>query len=47
VKAAVAEPAELEQLLGKIRTVANVSTRTTIILSTSFEDRQVSIPEEN
>ena len=47
VKVAVAEPAELEQLLGKIRTVANVSTRTTIILSTPFEDRQVSIPEEN
>jgi Lrp/AsnC family transcriptional regulator, leucine-responsive regulatory protein len=34
-------PAELEALLGKIRTVANVSTRTTIVLSTYYENRPV------
>ena len=46
-KVAVAEPTELENLLGRIRTTANVSTRTTIILSTPFEGRQAEIPEEN
>ena len=46
-KVAVAEPSELENLLGRIRSVANVSTRTTIILSTPFEGRQAEIPEEN
>jgi Lrp/AsnC family leucine-responsive transcriptional regulator len=46
VKVAVAEPVQLEELLGRIRTLANVSTRTTIILSTPFEGRQANIPEE-
>lgn len=46
VKVAVAEPTELEELLGRIRVLANVSTRTTIILSTPFEGRQARIPEE-
>ncbi|MDE2592434.1 MAG: Lrp/AsnC family transcriptional regulator [Actinomycetales bacterium] len=47
VKVAVSEPTELEELLGRIRLAANVSTRTTIILSTPFEGRQALIPEEN
>jgi Lrp/AsnC family leucine-responsive transcriptional regulator len=34
-------PAELEALLARIRTVANVSTRTTIVLSTYYENRPV------
>jgi Lrp/AsnC family leucine-responsive transcriptional regulator len=46
VKVAVSEPAELEALLGRIRAVANVSTRTSVILSTPFEGRQAAIPEE-
>lgn len=46
VKVAVAEPSELEALLGRIRAVANVSTRTSVILSTPFEGRQAAIPEE-
>ena len=47
IKVAVAEPTELEALLGRIRSLANVSTRTSIILSTPFEGRQAAIPEEN
>ena len=35
----VAKPADLEDLLSRIRTAANVSTRTTIVLSTPFESR--------
>ncbi len=35
----VAEPKALEDLLARIRKVANVSTRTTIVLSTPFENR--------
>ena len=35
----VASPAALEALLSSIRTTANVSTRTTIVLSTPFEGR--------
>jgi Lrp/AsnC family leucine-responsive transcriptional regulator len=46
VKVSVSEPAELETLLAKIRAAANVSTRTTVILSTPFEGRQASIPKE-
>ena len=46
VKVSVAEPVELEALLGRIRAVANVSTRTSVILSTPFEGRQAAIPEE-
>jgi Lrp/AsnC family leucine-responsive transcriptional regulator len=40
----VAEPADLEELLTRIRTSANVSTRTTIVLSTSFENRPPVLP---
>ena len=35
----VASPADLERLLQEIRTAANVTTRTTVVLSTSYEDR--------
>lgn len=44
LKVWVAEPADLEDLLGRIRSTANVSTRTTIVLSTAFENRPPSIP---
>ena len=39
LKVRVASPGELESLLQEIRTVANVSTRTTIVLSTPYENR--------
>jgi Lrp/AsnC family leucine-responsive transcriptional regulator len=35
----VASPADLERLLQEIRTVANVITRTTVVLSTPYEGR--------
>ncbi|MBA3308832.1 MAG: Lrp/AsnC family transcriptional regulator [Nocardioidaceae bacterium] len=35
----VAEPSDLEELLARIRASANVSTRTTIVLSTPYEHR--------
>jgi len=35
----VASPLDLEQLLGRIRTTAHVTTRTTVVLSTPYEDR--------
>ena len=35
----VAGPAELEELLAQVRVAANVSTRTTIVLSTPYENR--------
>jgi Lrp/AsnC family leucine-responsive transcriptional regulator len=41
LKVRVATPAELEELLAKIRSKANVSTRTTIVLSTPFEYRPI------
>ncbi|MFL6062257.1 MAG: Lrp/AsnC family transcriptional regulator [Marmoricola sp.] len=41
LKVRVATPAELEELLGRIRTTANVSTRTTIVLSTAYENRPI------
>jgi Lrp/AsnC family leucine-responsive transcriptional regulator len=46
VKVAVTEPGELEALLARIRAIANVSTRTSVILSTPFEGRQATIPED-
>jgi Lrp/AsnC family leucine-responsive transcriptional regulator len=46
VKVAVAEPGQLESLLAKIRAEANVSTRTSVILSTPFEGRQARIPKD-
>ena len=39
LKVRVASPAALEDLLQQIRAAASVSTRTTIVLSTPFEDR--------
>ena len=41
VKVRVASPGALESLLAQIRATANVSTRTTVVLSTPFEDRPV------
>ncbi len=43
LKVQVASPAALEDLLQEIRTVAGVSTRTTIVLSTPYENRPPSI----
>lgn len=39
LKVRVTSPSALEALLGEIRATANVSTRTTVVLSTPFEDR--------
>ena len=39
LKVRVADPAALEDLLGRIRSRANVTTRTTIVLSTPYENR--------
>ena len=39
LKVRVAEPTDLEDLLSRIRSAANVSTRTTIVLSTPYENR--------
>lgn len=44
LKVRVAEPADLEDLLARIRAAAQVSTQTTIVLSTSFENRPAVIP---
>ncbi|MBK9739583.1 MAG: Lrp/AsnC family transcriptional regulator [Actinobacteria bacterium] len=44
LKVRVVEPADLEDLLGRIRSAANVSTRTTIVLSTPFENRPPVLP---
>jgi Lrp/AsnC family leucine-responsive transcriptional regulator len=41
LKVRVASPQALEALLAEIRSVAGVSTRTTVVLSTPFEDRLV------
>lgn len=41
LKVRVSTPRELEELLARIRAQANVSTRTTIVLSTPFESRPV------
>jgi Lrp/AsnC family leucine-responsive transcriptional regulator len=39
LKVRVATPADLEETLARVRSVANVSTRTTIVLSTPYENR--------
>ncbi|KAB8162039.1 MULTISPECIES: Lrp/AsnC family transcriptional regulator [Streptomyces] len=39
LKVRVATPAELEHLLARIRSLAGVSTRTTVVLSTPYESR--------
>jgi Lrp/AsnC family transcriptional regulator, leucine-responsive regulatory protein len=41
LKIRVATPADLENLVARIRAAANVSTRTTIVLSTPYENRPV------
>ena len=41
LKIRVATPADLEDLVARIRAAANVSTRTTIVLSTPYENRPV------
>ena len=46
LKVRVAEPIDLEALLGRIRALANVSTETTIVLSTPFENRPVTFAGE-
>ena len=42
LKVRVATPIDIEDLLARIRAAANVSTRTTIVLSTPYENRAVS-----
>ncbi len=42
LKVRVAVPVDLENLLARVRAAANVSTRTTIVLSTPYENRPVS-----
>ena len=39
LKVRVATPADLEDLLARVRSAAHVSTRTTIVLSTPYENR--------
>jgi len=39
LKARVSSPGDLEDLLARVRTGANVSTRTTVVLSTPWEER--------
>jgi Lrp/AsnC family transcriptional regulator, leucine-responsive regulatory protein len=41
LKVRVPTPGALEDLLARIRSAANVSTRTTIVLSTPFENRSI------
>ena len=41
LKVRVAAPVDLEALLARVRAAANVSTRTTIVLSTPYENRPV------
>jgi Lrp/AsnC family leucine-responsive transcriptional regulator len=43
LKVRVGSPAELEALLAEIRSTANVSTRTTVVLSTPYEARPPSL----
>lgn len=42
LKVRVATPGDLEDLLARIRSAANVSTRTTVVLSTPWEGRSAS-----
>lgn len=43
LKVRVATPVALEDLLSRIRSIANVTTRTTIVLSTPYENRSVEL----
>ncbi len=45
LKVRVASPRELEDLLQEIRAAANVSTHTTIVLSTPYENRPLRVME--
>lgn len=45
LKVRVAEPIELESLLAKLRSSCNVSTKTTVVLSTPFEGRSINIQD--
>ncbi len=47
LKVNVSTPGALEILLGKIRNIAHVSTRTTVVLSTPFEDRAPAIAPQS
>lgn len=44
LKVRVPGPADLENLLQEVRAAANVSTRTTVVLSTPYEGRPVALP---
>ena len=44
LKVRVVEPVDLEDLLARIRAAAQVSTQTTIVLSTAFENRPPRLP---
>ncbi len=44
VKVRVASPSALEALLAQIRATAGLSTRTTVVLSTPYENRPVTPP---
>ena len=44
--ARVASPRALEELVNGIRTVANVSTRTTVVLQTYYENRPIAVATE-
>jgi Lrp/AsnC family leucine-responsive transcriptional regulator len=44
LKVRVATPGALEDLLARIRSAANVRTRTTVVLSTPWEGRHTSAP---
>lgn len=43
LKVRVGTPGDLEDLLGRVRASANVATRTTIVLSTPYENRPVEL----
>lgn len=45
LKIRVATPGALEDLLARIRAAANVSTRTTIVLSTAYENRSSAVAD--
>jgi Lrp/AsnC family leucine-responsive transcriptional regulator len=45
LKVRVPSPADLELLLQEVRAAANVSTRTTVVLSTPYEGRPPTIPK--
>ena len=47
IKVSVSDPEDLEGLLARIRSAANVSTKTTVVLSTAFENRPPAIPKES